>query len=266
MNSLIFLKLGGSLITEKTQPSTPRLDIIHRLAIEIGAFLALHPELRLIIGHGSGSFGHVAAKKYGTRQGVHTPADWRGFADVWHEARLLNQIVIESLVIAGLKVLSFPPSAGVLAEEGAVLKWDICSLETALENNLLPVVAGDVVFDTRRGGTILSTEDAFGFLARQLKPQRILLAGIEPGVWMDFPKRTHLIPVINQYNITAIAPGLQGSPATDVTGGMAQKVNSMLDLAQALPGLEILIFSGNEPGNIERALQGSSRGTVIRAE
>jgi isopentenyl phosphate kinase len=47
---------------------------------------------------------------------------------------------------------------------------------------------------------------------------------------------------------------------------MAQKVASMVDLAKAVPGLEILIFSGNEPGNIEQALQGASRGTVIRAE
>jgi isopentenyl phosphate kinase len=266
VKSLIFLKLGGSLITEKTQPRTPRLDVINRLAREIGASLTLNPELRLVVGHGSGSFGHVAAKKYGTHQGVHSPADWTGFADVWHEARLLNQIVIESLVIAGLPAMSFPPSAGVLAEDGMVLKWDICSLEAALENNLLPVVAGDVVFDTRRGGTILSTEDAFGYLARQLKPQQILLAGIEPVVWMDFPKRTTMIPIINQHNITAVAPGLLGSPATDVTGGMAQKVASMLDLAQAVPGLEILIFSGNEPGNIEHVLQGASHGTVIRAE
>ncbi len=266
VNHLIFLKLGGSLITEKDRPRTPRLEVIQRLAMEIHTFLTFFPEVHLIIGHGSGSFGHVAAKKYGTREGVYTSADWGGFADVWHEARLLNQIVIESLVVAGLRVLSFPPSAGVFVEGGAVVKWDLCALEAALENNLLPVVAGDVVFDARRGGTILSTEDAFGYLARQLKPQRILLAGIEPGVWTDFPKRTTLIPVINQHNFTAIAPGLQGSPATDVTGGMAQKVSGMLVLAQEVSGLEILIFSGNEPGNLEQALQGASRGTLIRVE
>ena len=265
MESLVFLKLGGSLITDKTQPRRARLAVIQRLAQEISAALKAVPALRLVIGHGSGSFGHVAARKYGTRQGVHSPADWTGFADVWHEARLLNQIVIELLVAAGLPVLAFPPSAGVLAEDGMVRTWDINGMKAALENYLLPVVAGDVVIDTRRGGTILSTEGAFDYLARQLQPQRILLAGIEPGVWKDFPIRRHILPIITPANYSDIAAGLKGSAAVDVTGGMAQKVSGMLDLVQALACLEGMIFSGEEAGNVEQALQGASRGTLIRA-
>ena len=265
MESLVFLKLGGSLITDKARPRTPRLEVIQRLGREIYAARAALPNLRLVIGHGSGSFGHVPAHKFGTRQGVHTPADWAGFADVWHEARLLNQIVIESLVAAGLPVLAFPPSAGVLAEDGEVATWDIHPIQAALENHLLPVVAGDVVFDARRGGTILSTEDAFNFLARRLQPQRILLAGIEPGVWSDFPARAHRLPIITPANYAAIAPGLKGSAAVDVTGGMLLKVHSMLALAQAVPGLEVMIFSGDEPGITGQALQGASQGTLIRA-
>jgi isopentenyl phosphate kinase len=266
MKSLVFLKLGGSLITEKGQARTPRPDVIGRLANEIKASLAANPDLHLVIGHGSGSFGHVPAKKYGTRLGVHSPADWSGFADVWHEARLLNQIVIESLVAAGLPALAFPPSAGVLAEDGVILQWDIHAMEAALKNRLVPVVAGDVVFDTKRGGTILSTEDTFEFLARQLLPERILLAGIEAGVWLDFPNRTTRIPVITKLNYSSIAPGLKGASAVDVTGGMAQKVRSMVDLAQTIPGLKILVFSGNEAGAVEKALNGADDGTVIYAE
>ena len=34
----------------------------------------------LIIGHGSGSFGHYMASKYGTRRGVNGPEQWMGFA------------------------------------------------------------------------------------------------------------------------------------------------------------------------------------------
>jgi len=35
MKDLILIKLGGSLITDKTKPFTPRLDVIKRLAKEI---------------------------------------------------------------------------------------------------------------------------------------------------------------------------------------------------------------------------------------
>ena len=73
---------------------------------------------------------------------------------------------------------------------------NLAPLKSALANKLLPVIHGDVVFDEARGGTILSTEDLFTHLAHQLHPKRILLAGLEAGVWEDFPARTHLIEEI----------------------------------------------------------------------
>ena len=63
---MIFLKLGGSLITDKTAVSTIRPPIVHRLAGEIAAARAQNPDLRLMLGHGAGSFGHVAAAKHNT--------------------------------------------------------------------------------------------------------------------------------------------------------------------------------------------------------
>jgi len=86
MTSLQFLKLGGSLITEKDRPHTARLQVIRRLASEIARARRDDPALRLVLGHGSGSFGHVPAQKYGTRGGVRTPEEWGGFVQVWREA------------------------------------------------------------------------------------------------------------------------------------------------------------------------------------
>src|SRR5512146_1620840 len=94
---LVFLKLGGSLITDKDTPRAPRLDILARLAGEIAEARRQRPRMQIVLGHGSGSFGHVPARKYGTRQGVRTPEEWLGFAEVWKEARALNQIVVDAL-------------------------------------------------------------------------------------------------------------------------------------------------------------------------
>ena len=65
--SPIFLKLGGSLITDKRSAETPRPDVIRQLAAEIADARRRNPDLRLVIGHGSGSFGHVFGHRYGTR-------------------------------------------------------------------------------------------------------------------------------------------------------------------------------------------------------
>ena len=126
---MIFLKLGGSLITDKTQENTPRLTVLNRLAHEISQSLRwdnpsaiTNPQL-LLLGHGSGSFGHAAAKKYGTRQGVSDAAGWRGFADVSVAAARLNRIVADCLHDAGVPVISVLPSASVVCVDGVLTAW-----------------------------------------------------------------------------------------------------------------------------------------------
>jgi isopentenyl phosphate kinase len=262
---LQFLKLGGALITDKNTPHKLRQETLERLVAEIASAAARDPDLRLLLGHGSGSFGHVPARQYNTRQGVRLPEEWRGFGEVWMEASALNRLVIEALYAAGLRPISFPPSAVTIAQDGKVLTWDLAPLRLALSNGLLPVVYGDVVFDTQRGGTILSTEDLFVYLAEELHPKRVLVAGLEAGVWADFPSRTRLIPEITPDNYPDLASSLSGSTYTDVTGGMASKVEQLMALAQIVPGLEALIFSGETPGAVAQALSGSANGTRIKS-
>ncbi len=59
-------------------------------------------------------------------------------------------------------------------------------------------------FDRAKGGTILSTEELFEYLARELRPQRILLAGLEEGVWADFPARKHRVQKLTRKSFDEI--------------------------------------------------------------
>ncbi|MEX1248576.1 MAG: isopentenyl phosphate kinase [Anaerolineales bacterium] len=263
--SLIFLKLGGSLITEKDKPSTALLDVIKRAAAEIAAAYATNPAQPLLLGHGSGSFGHFPAKQHGTRTGVGSEAQWHGFIEVRQQAASLNRIVMDALTAAGLPALAFPPSAMATASDGRITHWELRPIRAALDAHLLPVVYGDVAFDTVRGGTILSTEDLFVYLAAQLQPSRLLLAGDEEGVYTNYPQAPLLIEEITPSSYPEIAASLQGAVAPDVTGGMAGKVQAMLDVVTQVPSCEVMIFSGLEPGNIARALLGASFGTRLHA-
>ena len=260
---LYFLKLGGSLITDKDKPHSPRKNIIRRIATEISMALEKCPDMKLIIGHGSGSFGHVPAKLHNTRGGVSTRDEWLGFLRVWNEAAALNKIVCDILSAAGLPTIALQPSSMVIAENQKIKKWEISQIEQALNANLIPLIYGDVVFDQGQGGTILSTEELFFHLATFLHPDRILIAGIEEGVWEDFPKRRRIIRAITKTSFSEINQSLGGSSSVDVTGGMLTKVETMLSLVKQLPSLEIMIFSGNEPKNIFTALMGNTLGTTI---
>lgn len=261
---MYFLKLGGSLITDKSRPRTLRRQVLERLAGEIATAWQKKPGQALLIGNGAGSFGHTTAKTHGTRQGVHTAEQWRGFVDVWNEAASLNKHVTDALQTSGLPAVAIHPSGTVLAEDGRVANWDITPIKATLANGLIPVIHGDVIFDTVRGGTILSTEDLFSYLAHKLNPDRILLAGIEQGVWADYPNRTKVIETITSKNLAEILPSISESQAADVTGGMFSKVQQSMQLVDRIPGLEILIFSGFIPGMVERALMGEMVGTLLR--
>ncbi len=263
MNELIFLKLGGSLITDKNVAHTARIDVIDRIAFEVEQALQADPDRHLLIGHGSGSFGHIAARKFGTRDGVRTNLDWRGFAEVWREAKALNQIVMECLIKAGLPVISFAPCAQVLTREHRIIMWNVSQIRKSLSHGLIPVIYGDVVFDEVIGGTILSTEEQFDYLAALLHPDRILLAGIEKGIWKDFPRRTELIERITPINMQQLSAHLTASESPDVTGGMRSKVTSMLELVQTGHCREVCIFSGQEEQSILNALAGKCAGTKI---
>lgn len=262
MSERVFLKLGGSLITDKSRPYTPRPEVIRRLAEEVREALDARPDLELVIGHGSGSFGHAAAAPYGTRQGVHTPREWRGFAEVAAAAARLNRIVTDLFLEAGVPVLSLPPSASARCRDGELVHLETAPIRTALARELVPLIYGDVALDDVRGGTIVSTEDLFVYLAPLLSPQRILLATRVAGV-LDADGR--VIPALSPADLPALRPSLRGARGTDVTGGMASKVERMAALVERCPGLVVQIFSGETPGILSSVLlnAGVTTGTRI---
>ena len=260
----LFLKLGGSLITDKTKVESVRGDVLARLAAEIAQAHQENPAMRLVLGHGSGSFGHVAAARRGTRQGVSDAADWRGFVEVSDAAARLNRLVLAALLAAGVPAVSLQPSASILCEDGRIQTIAAQNVQSALAAGLVPVVYGDVAFDTVRGGTIVSTEEVMMALAGEIRPSWLLLAGETPGV---FDLAGQVIPAISQGNYAELEAALGGSRGTDVTGGMATKVQSMLALIEQFPQLSIRIFSGLEPNKLSKCLLSPkvAEGTLLSA-
>lgn len=274
MTELVFLKLGGSLITDKTRPYTARLEKIAELAQEIRAALQRMPELRLVLGHGSGSFGHYAVKEHWSSPPAHLPLGegqkdegfWHGYSEVWYRASQLNRYLIDALHTTTIPCVDFPASGSVIAENGHVKSWDISPIRTALQKNIVPVIHGDVVFDEHLGGVVLSTEVIMSYLVQHLKPTRILLAGLEEAVWSNFPDRRQKVARLTPDSYEALVNQLGGSHGTDVTGGMKSKVEQMLTLVRQAPEVNVQIFSGEKKGNIEKALAGEHLGTLITCD
>jgi len=258
VDELVFLKLGGSLLTDKTRPQALRADVLARLAAEIAAALRLRPGLRLALGHGSGSFGHMTASRYGTRAGVRTAAEWRGYAETARVAALLNHLVVEALWGAGVPALHIQPSASARCHDGELTDLDERPVVAGLAHGLTPVVHGDIALDDVRGGTIISTEQIFRWLAPRLRPQRVILVGEVAGVLTADPDSgapTQVLAEIHPAMGSDLTGALGGSRGTDVTGGMLAKIQEMFALMQATPSLQhIQIISGLIPNLVQNAL------------
>lgn len=268
LDRLTFIKFGGSVITNKREQETPDTGVIRGLAEELHTFRAAHPDHPLLLGHGSGSFGHSYAARYGIHRGLQPGDDWIGFALTGGAALRLNRIVVDTLLAAGVPALSFQPSASLQSSSGQISAWNTTPIVQALTHRLVPVIHGDVAFDTARGSAIVSTETLFDYLALHttLRPSRIILVG-EKAVYTADPRldsSAQPVPRITSANIEETLCQASGAHAIDVTGGMRSKIETMWKLVQALPHLTIYLI-GTAPGLLEQALRGETvpEGTMI---
>ncbi|WP_238553662.1 isopentenyl phosphate kinase [Fortiea contorta] len=263
MMELALIKLGGSLITDKDKPYTPRLEIMQQLAWEVQQIRKQNPHLKLIIGNGAGSFAHQSAKKHNTIEGVFNDADKLGFCLVHQDALELNLLLAKVFLKTGLPVVSLPPLMMVVTQNQQLLKTDFAYIENTLASGMIPLVFGDVVLDQAIGGTIVSSDTLLGELAKYFHRQelqvRLINAGNYPGVCKQNGQViSHITPV----NYGQIKTFLGQSESIDVTGGMAKKVAEFLTVASL--GIDCWIIDGNIPGNLSRTVLGQScLGTLI---
>jgi isopentenyl phosphate kinase len=254
---LLLLKLGGSLITEKAREETPRREVIDRLAGEIARAMTGAP-FRLVVAHGSGSFGHVAARRHGIGQGPLATDQLAGASRTQERAAALHQIVAAALIEAGARPFSLAPSSCVVAAAGRPVAIAEEPLLLALERGLLPVLYGDVVLDREWGASICSTERLFGLLAPRLRSSGLLIRGAiwlgeTDGLW-DVDGRT--VPRVTADSFPAALQAIGAPAGTDVTGGMRHRLETALELARL--GIPSLLANGLTPGLLERALRGEA--------
>ncbi len=262
---IYFIKVGGSLITDKQVANSVREHALQKIAFEV--YRATQLGVKLVIGHGAGSFAHVPAHRYQTHKGILTEESFQGLAAVAHAAKQLNQIVMEALLLAGVNAVSISPLSTMGASNFELESIDTRSIEQVLQMDMIPVVYGDAILDKKRGCTIFSTERVLGYLAIDLQKRgytaaQIIHCGRTNGVY-DLSGNT--IPLITQDNYKEYESMLTGSDGVDVTGGMLHKVNEALSLAkQGIPGL---IIDGIEHGSLSDAISGKPvLGTAIAVE
>ena len=254
---MLLIKLGGSVITDKARPLTPRLEDINRLTREIAAV----PGNKIIV-HGAGSFGHIKAAEYKLSGGYTDKKQSEGISLVQRDMRVLNQIVVDAFHEAGLPVASIPAGAITTFDNGRMVRFPSEVLSHYLELDIIPITFGDVVTDKSRGISICSGDDIMLQLVKDLEVEKCVFATAVDGIFSSYP------PEEGEGALPFIAPGTKvkfTSIDTDVTGSMKRKLDIMFKIASL--GCRVEVLNGLVPGRLKNALNGSEFvGTTVQGD
>jgi len=241
---VIVVKLGGSVVTEKSSPETVADDALARAA---DALAGHHRDLVLV--HGGGSFGHPHAERHGvtTTEGTRDAA---AVTDVHGAMTELNAAVVGAFAERGVPAVPVHPLSAASRDADSVLSLPVEAPRRMLGEGFVPVLHGDVVAHEGRGATVVSGDELVVALARDLGADRVGLCSDVPGV---LDGSGGVIDRVEAFE--DVADALGGSEATDVTGGMAAKVRALLDLGAPASVFDI--------DGLARFLEGEDPGTRI---
>ncbi|ANF22883.1 isopentenyl phosphate kinase [Thermococcus piezophilus] len=256
---MIIVKLGGSVISDKNVEKSFHEDVVSQIASEIAQF---YPKENFIIVHGGGSYGHPLAKEYNLREGIEpNPESKRiGFSKT-HQAMLeLNEKIINIFLEKNLPAFSVSTSSVFITEGGSVAYGNVEVLKRLIELRLIPVLFGDVAVDLKKGIDILSGDQIITYLAKMLRPSKVIFLMDVDGIYDGKPDEGSLIWELKVREIDRLIERLSGSAGIDVTGGIANKLRETKEIAQFS---EVWFVNGKVSGRLSGAIIGGGTGTKI---
>jgi isopentenyl phosphate kinase len=247
---LALIKLGGSVITFKDRPlaaNTEAIDAISRALAQV--------KMPLVIVHGGGSFGHYWSVKYD----MHTkPASYdpHGVAVVHESMVALNQIIVNSMIKAGLNPYGMPPSVFTTGHKPVSAKVKQVG---AMAKSVMPVTFGDVIHYGANKYSILSGDALMTILAKALRPSKVIFATNVDGIYKDMASKE----LLQEIRVSGKKSIEFSKVAADVTGGMQRKVTEAFKIASY--GMDVLMVNGLKPERIAQAVAGRpDLGTVVK--
>lgn len=251
ISDLTILKLGGSVITDKTaSQGVANVKEITRMAVEIANFKG-----KLIIVHGAGSFGHPQAKKYAINTQFYT----KGSIITHLSVKSLCNIIVDIFNASGIDAIGIHPMCCMVSSGGRLSAMFFDQIKLMLSRGIVPILHGDVVMDIQLGTAVISGDQIVPYLAANLNANRLGIGSATAGV---LDNNNNTIECINTDNFDEVKSYIKGSENIDVTGGMLGKVQEMLQLSENT-GIISHIFDVRKSGNIKRFFNDENIGTMI---
>lgn len=246
---MILIKLGGSVITDKSQYKKFNREQTSRLCREIA-----ESGRSVMIVHGAGSYGHVLAKRYSIQKGLVDFGQVAPAAMVHHDAMELGLLVTSELMAVGIPAASLSPGSCFVMDQGHIAVENDEVIRRMSHVGIMPVTHGDVVMDRQKGFAIVSGDEMMEVMARIFKPERVVFVSDIDGLYDSNPKENpdaRLIPEVTQEVLDGVS---SEEDVADVTGGVRNKMEAMLRMCS--PERDCVLVNGTVPGRLLSLLRG----------
>jgi len=258
---MFVLKLGGSVITKKSEQGFFQMEIMDNLAREIDK-----ANKKLVLVHGAGSFGHVLAKKYDLNKGYKNEDQVHGFSLTHAMVQTLNSFVLKSLHNHNISAISLSPHSIVKLNDHRLARMDYKIFGEYLDKHFTPVTFGDVVLDEKLGFSICSGDLLVMVLAKYFKPEKVIYVMDEDGLYTSNPKINKDAEFIESATIKKLEKLTTSIDAhADVTGGMRGKIDTMKNISRL--GIDTVLLNGNKQGILYNVLIGKNvKSTIVHGD
>ncbi len=258
---MFVVKLGGSVITDKSKKYFFKKEVMDKLSIEIKK-----ANKDIILVHGAGSFGHILAKEYMLNQGYRNDEQLQGFSLTHAMVQKLNSLVLSSLHDKGIAAVSIPPHVILKLDDHKPSKMDYNVFRDYLDKGFTPVTFGDVALDKKLGFSICSGDLLLQMLAKHFKPEKVIFALDEDGLYTSNPKIDKNAEFIEKSTMDELENFTTNSNRyADVTKGMEGKIETIKNIANL--GIDIVLLNGNIDNRLYDTLIGKeTKHTLIYGE
>jgi isopentenyl phosphate kinase len=245
---MILIKLGGSVITDKTEYKRFNKGVVSRLCREIK-----DSGKDVMIVHGAGSFGHVLAKEFELHKGHIRDDQTDAVAKVSRDVRELNSMIISELIDAGIPSVSIPTGSCFVMDDGDLI-MDPEVMRRYVSLGIVPVMFGDVVTDMKKGFGICSGDAVMKCLAEIFSPETVVFVSDIDGLYDRDPKISKDAKLIKDVNKKILDLIPSETTVADVTGGVHAKMRTMLDMCS--DGRDCILVNGTVDGRLNSLLKG----------
>ncbi|UCF11995.1 MAG: isopentenyl phosphate kinase family protein [Thermoplasmatales archaeon] len=258
---MFVVKLGGSVITDKSKKYFFKKEVVDKLSVEIKK-----ANKDIILVHGAGSFGHILAKEYVLNQGYRNNEQLQGFSLTHAMVQKLNSLVLSSLHDKGIAAVSIPPHVILKLEDHKPLKMNYDVFGDYLDKGFTPVTFGDVALDKKLGFSICSGDLLLQLLAKHFKPKKVIFVIDEDGLYTSNPKIDKNAEFIENSTIRELKNYTTNSNSyADVTKGMEGKIETIKNIANL--GIDSILLNGNIDNRLYDTLIGKeTKHTLIYGE